>query len=54
MDEQRDKSVPRKHHADYSDRAKWDRTKTRTDIEWYIALPLMEEHEDDTRGEKYQ
>ena len=28
MYEQRDTSVPRKHHADYRDRGNWDTTKT--------------------------
>ena len=29
MYEQRDTSVPRKHHADYRDRSNWGTTKTR-------------------------
>ena len=32
MYEQRDKSVPRRHHDDYRDRSNWGRTKTRNMI----------------------
>ena len=41
MYEQRDKSVPRKLHADYRDRRNWGITKTRN-IEWSIALTIMQ------------
>ena len=37
---QRDKSVPRKHHADYTDRAAGVQQKQETYIEWSTALNI--------------